>query len=400
MVTWLMHSSTQEFRRVSDTPVCIESTTLKVILGSQLTEDFNGPNQEGFGGYAHTAYNGQRSSSSHCFLRPISDRENLTVLTSTLTHRCLIDHKNTCYGIEVSNSSRIRKSKKSQKIFANEVVLCGGAINTPQLLLLSGIGPKRELEALGIHCNLHLPGVGKNLQDHLQVGITYNCKQPITLLRYQLTSWFEMRKWIRDPMSAPLVAASPVPVGGFSRIYPNDDIPNMQHHFVLAEVRDHGRKPFFKHRYGSHLCTLQPLSKGEITLKTSNPHDHPIINPKSLSNEQDLFDFVEAFKHTRKVFTQSALDDFNAGEYSPGNNIETDDEIATWLRQNLYTCYHPVSTARIGTDDMSVCDTNFKIKSIRGLRAADASVMPDLISGNTNAPTMMLAEMCAIEMQK
>lgn len=315
-----------------------------------------------------------------------------------MAHKCLIDDGNNCYGIEVSHGSRLRKSKKTQQIFANEVILSGGAINTPQLLLLSGIGPRNELENVGVDCKLHLPGVGKNLQDHLQFIMTYNCKQSVSLLKIQLTAAYELWKWKRDPSLSPLLSTTPIPVGGFDKLAISDAIPNMQHHFAAFHVRDHGRKPMWKHRYESHICTLQQLSKGEITLKSSNPFDHPLIDPKCLSVEQDLVDLVAAVKKSREVFNQPALDDFNAGEHAPGKHIQTDDEIKEWLKQNLETCYHPTCTARIGPDDMSVCDNDFKVKNISGLRVADASVMPDLISGNTNAPTTMLAEMCATEL--
>lgn len=365
-----------------------------------MNEDFNGGDVEGFGVYPTTTYNGHRSSTSRCFLGPIGDRPNLDILTSTLTHRCLIDNGNNCFGIEVSHSSRLRKSKRTRKIFAKEVILSGGAINTPQLLLLSGIGPKNELKAAGVDCKLHLPGVGKNLQDHLQFIITYNCRQSVSLIKLQATAPYEFMKWMRDPKLSPILGTSPIPVGGFGKLSPDDPIPNYQHHFVATHLQDHGRKPSFKHRFDSHICTLQQLSKGEIKLKSNNPFEPPVIDPMSLSDEQDLADLVVAFKHSRKVFNQPALDAFNGGEHSPGNNIQTDDDIAHWLRHNLETCYHPTCTARIGPDDMSVCDTDFKVKGISGLRVADASVMPDLISGNTNAPTMMLAEMCALEIKQ
>jgi len=371
-----------------------------VQSGSKVNEDFNGLDREGFGQYAHATFDGFSSSSGTKYLRdfmpPHSTRHNLDILTSTITHRCMIDDNLKCTGIEVStNDGGSESDQMFWKIFASEVILCAGAINTPQMLLLSGLGPRKELNNVGVQCKQNMPGVGKNLQDHLQTGIVYNCLKPATRNVKTMTLGLSLPSKLWRKSSSRELCTKPTPIGGFTKIYPTDATPTMQLYGVGEEAVDYGRAPSDRHRYSSYLATLQQHSKGEIKLRNQSAFSDPIIDPRSLTHEQDLHDFVAAFKKTRDVFNQSALDEFNGGEFSPGPQIETDEQITAWLRQNLHTSHHPVSTARIGLDDMSVLDTDFKVKGVEGLRVADSSAMPDLPSGNTGAASMMLAEMCA-----
>jgi len=289
------------------------------------------------------------------------------------------------------------RSTKTTPYFAGkEVILCGGAINTPQVLQMSGIGCGKRLRDAGVECAVHSPGIGQHLQDHLQFDVIYKCTQPVTA--WKLTTNFlpELYKWRMDSTSS-MLSSTVVPIFGFHKINDTDKVPSVQHHFLPAGMENHGRSAgACTHAIADHVCTLQQLSEGEVNIRSKNPHEAPAIDPNCLSHPADLPDLVSAVKLTRDIFQQEALDAYRGDERRPGISIQSDEEIAQWLKNDgLQTCYHPVSTCRIGLDDLSPLDSEFRVKGVDNLRVVDASAMPDLISGNTNAPTIMLAGLAA-----
>ncbi len=357
--------------------------------GYPRTYDVNGYRQEGFAAFDRNVYRGRRLSASRAYLSPIKGRKNLTVKTRAMVTKVLFEGKR-AVGVEV-----IIKGKK-QIIKSHEVILSGGAINTPQILQLSGIGNTPDLQSLGIPVIQHLPGVGSNLQDHLEVYVQYSCKQPVSQ-QPSLKIWrrpFIGANWLffrKGPG-----ATNHFEAGGFTRS--NDDVsyPNLMFHFLPLAIRYDGTGPKSGHGYQVHVGPMYSDSRGTIKIKSADPFEKPAIRFNYLSTERDRREWVEAVKIARNILTQKAMDPFNGGETSPGSTVSSDEEILDWVRKNGETALHPSCTAKMGTDAMSVVDPeSMKVHGVEGLRVVDASVFPYVTNGNIYAPVMMVAEKAA-----
>lgn len=352
-------------------------------VGYDLTDDFNGLHQRGFGYYQLTQKDGQRHSTAEAFLKPAKKRDNLTVWTKTLARKVLLKDKK-AIGLQVNKSGEVINISANK-----EIILSGGAINSPQLLMLSGIGVASELAQHDIACQHELPGVGKNLQDHLDVCLVQHCSQKITYDTIsEVLSGLKYVLFKQGPATSNVAEA-----GGFWQSpLSKDDRPDMQFHFVPAMLDDHGRNRLKGSGYTLHMCVLRPQSRGQITLNSSDPTEHPLIQANYLSHEHDLKLMIEGFKIQRKIFAAKAFDEYRSDEVFPGSDTQSDDQIIDFIRNKSESIYHPIGTCKMGIDEMAVVDHNLKVHGIEGLRVIDASVMPTLVSGNTNAPTIMMAE--------
>jgi choline dehydrogenase len=355
--------------------------------GFRLTQDFNGEQQEGFGLFQLTVKDGQRCSASAAYLAPAVKRSNLKVETGAHISRVLFDGTRAS-GIE------FRQGDQTVQVRAKrEVILSAGAIGSPQLLLLSGIGDKNYLQRFGIPVVAHLPGVGQNLQDHLDVKVQYKCTQPVTLYKHVDNPL----KMIRVGLQYMLLGTGPgrlqgLEAGSFIKSRPELEVPDLQMHLIDAPFSDHGRKVLRMHAFGVHVCALRPESRGFVALRSTDPNDAPLIQPNYLSAPNDLRTLREGMKIARRVVAQPAFDAYRGEELSPSKSVQTDDEIDDFIRRTAITIYHPVGTAKMGNDELSVVDATLRVKGVQGLRVVDASIMPTLVGGNTNAPTIMIAE--------
>ena len=357
--------------------------------GYPRTDDVNGYRQEGFAAFDRNVYRGRRLSAARAYLYPVIKRANLSVKTRAHVTKVLFDGT-TATGVEV-----VIKGKKH--IFnSREVILCGGAINTPQILQLSGIGDERDLAPLGIKMVHHLPGVGANLQDHLEVYVQYKCKQPVT--QQPITQF-----WRRPFIGAAWLffrrgpgATNQFEAGGFTRS--NNDVayPNLMFHFLPLAIRYDGTGDTRGHGYQVHVGPMYSDSRGWLKIKSSDPFEKPAIQFNYLSTNEDRREWVEAVKTARNILTQPAMADYNAGESSPGASVASDEQILDWVRKDAETALHPSCTAKMGSDAMSVVDPEtMKVYGVEGLRICDASVFPYVPNGNIYAPVMMVAEKAA-----
>ncbi|MFA7262184.1 MAG: choline dehydrogenase [Caulobacter sp.] len=356
--------------------------------GHPVTKDFNGFQQEGFGPYQFTIKDGERWSAAKAYLYPALKRPNLTCVTGARTSRLILEGK--CVtGVEYLVDGQ------TVTVSANaEVLVCAGAVQSPQILQLSGIGDPEDLTPHGIKVLHALPGVGKNLQDHLDVTLSwltknvqtaysYNkgFKQLLTGLNYLLfKKGFGRQNFLES--------------GAFLRSRPDLDRPDLQIHTVLAIMQNHGKTVIEKDGFTLHVCQLRPESRGRVGLRSADPNDDPTIFAGYLATEEDRRAIREGVRMARQVAAQAALAPYIEEEFEPGAAVQTDDEIDAWIRAKSETIYHPVGTCRMGAagDAQAVVDAELKVIGLEGLRVIDASVMPTLIGGNTNAPTMMIAE--------
>ncbi|HEY3006143.1 MAG TPA: choline dehydrogenase [Kribbellaceae bacterium] len=356
--------------------------------GHPLTDDVNGYRQEGFAAFDRNIYRGRRLSAARAYLHPVLQRPNLAVQTRQLVTRILFDGTR-AIGVEAVERGQLRT------IPAREVILCGGAINSPQLLQLSGVGDAAELGALGVDVVHDLPGVGENLQDHLEVYVQYACKQPVSV-QPALKKW--KRPWIgfqwlfrRGPG-----ATNHFEAGGFARS--NEDVryPNLMFHFLPIAVRYDGSAPAGGDGYQVHVGPMYSDAVGSVKITSRDPKVHPALRFNYLSTEQDRREWVEAIRVARSILTQPAMDPYNGGEISPGPEVQTDDEILAWVAKDGETALHPSCTAKLGVDELSVTDPlSMRVHGVDGLRVVDASVMPYVTNGNIYAPVMMVAEKAA-----
>lgn len=356
-----------------------------VSYGLHHNPDFNGAVQSGVGLYQVTQQNGLRHSSAAAFLAPVRHRPNLTLLTHTLTERVIIEHARTA-GVWVRTGGGA-----SRRIEGGEIILCGGAINSPQLLMLSGVGPADHLRDIGIPLVQDLPAVGENLQDHLDICTLTRCTQPITYDKVNVLA-AGLQFWLTRQGVGTSNAAEG---GGFQRSrYATDSRCDMQFHFVPALLDDHGRGRLPGYGYTLHACVLHPQSRGRIRLRNANPAEHPRIHANYLSDSAgfDLKRMIEAARVSRAILSQPAFQPWRGAEIFPGAQATTDADLADFVRSKAETVYHPVGTCRMGRDPHSVVDSHLRVRGISGLRVADASVMPEVPSGNTNAPTLMIAQ--------
>ncbi|MEV6444060.1 choline dehydrogenase [Amycolatopsis sp. NPDC051716] len=358
--------------------------------GYPRTDDVNGYRQEGFAPFDRNVRKGRRLSAAGAYLHPVMDRPNLTVKTRAFVSQILFDGTR-AVGVEYAQGRGV-----PAEVYGKEIILCGGAINTPQLLQLSGVGNAADLEKLGIDVVKDLPGVGENLQDHLEVYIQYTCKQPVSMQP-------SLAKWKRPYIGAQWLFLRSGPAatnhfegGGFVRS--NDDVkyPNLMFHFLPVAIRYDGSAPTEGHGYQVHVGPMYADTRGSVKITSTDPRQHPAIKFNYLSTENDRREWVEAVRVARKILNQPALEPYNGGEISPGPSVETDEEILDWVAKDAETALHPSCTTKMGVDDMSVVDPEtMRVHGTEGLRVVDASVMPYITNGNIYAPVMMTAEKAA-----
>jgi choline dehydrogenase len=357
--------------------------------GYAVTADMNGFQQEGFGRMDMTIHQGRRWSTAVAYLRPALTRPNLAVEVGALATRVLFEGGR-AVGVEYVQRGRTLTARAGR-----EVILAGGAINSPQLLLLSGVGPADHLREHGIAVIADLPGVGQNLQDHLELYVQYECTRPITLhgvfrpdrmLRIGI-EWLLFRTG--------LAASAHLEAGAFIRTGPEVEHPDLQHHFLPSVVLDHGRVRSDRHAFQAHVGPMRPTSAGWIRLASADPRTHPLIQPNYLATEQDRREMRDAVRLTREIFAQPAFDPYRGPEMAPGAAIRSDSEIDVFVRARADSAYHPSCTCAMGTGPTAVVDPQARVHGLAGLRVVDASIMPSVVSGNLNAPTIMLAEKAA-----
>ncbi|SAL53820.1 glucose-methanol-choline oxidoreductase [Caballeronia udeis] len=356
--------------------------------GVPYNPDFNGADQYGVGFYQVTQRNVRRSSTAFAFIYPALKRKNLTVETQARVTRVVVENDR-AVGIEV-----VREGKSSSETIRakREVVVSAGAINSPKLLLLSGIGPADELRRSGISVKLDLPGVGKNLQDHMDVYCCARLNAPVSY-NGQDRGLAPFKHALQFLMFGTGAVSSNVCEGGaFVSTTGENDWPDIQMHFLPAYVIDHGRVRVAGHGMTLNTAYLRPESRGEVTLASSNPIDDPLIDPRYLSAEADWRHSIEGFKMAREILSQSTLRSITTEEHLPGSGVRTDEEIRSYIREWAKTDFHPAGTCKMGTDDKAVVDSDLKVHGIAGLRVIDASIMPTVVSGNTNASSIMIGE--------
>jgi choline dehydrogenase len=354
--------------------------------GYTRTQDVNGFRQEGFGPFDRTIRHGRRLSAARAYLRPAMSRPNLTVRTRALAHRV------TFSGTRVTGVEYRWRGQRHHAA-AGEVISCGGAFNSPQLLELSGVGQSARLRALSLDVVADLPGVGENLQDHLECYIQYACRQPVSMQPY-------LRWWRWPAIGAMWLfrragpgATNHFEGGGFVRS--NDDVgyPNLMFHFLPLAVRYDGSAPAGGHGYQVHVGPMSSDARGSVHIGDTDPTHHPLLRFNYLSTEQDRREWTQAVRVARTILNQPALAPFNAGELAPGPGVESDEEILRWVARDAETALHPCGTCRLGTDGDSVVDPRtLQVHGVDGLRVVDASLFPYVTNGNIYAPTMMVAE--------
>jgi choline dehydrogenase len=360
--------------------------------GYPLTEDVNGYRQEGFAAFDRNVHKGRRLSAARAYLHPVMSRPNLEVQTFALTTKILFEGGR-AVGVEYSRPDRRTRTARGA-----EVILCGGAINSPQLLQLSGVGSAGDLRSVGIDVVHDLPGVGENMQDHLEVYIQHSCTQPVSMAPY-----FEMKNRPKVGLEWLLRKSGPgatnhFEAGGFVR--GNDEVkyPNLMYHFLPIAVRYDGTLPpgGGGHGYQVHVGPMYSDVRGTCKVVSTDPRKHPALRFNYLSTENDRKEWVEAVRVTRSILSQPAWADFDGGELSPGKEVATDEQILDWVAKDAETALHPSCTCKMGTDDMAVTDPlSLKVRGLEGLRVVDASVFPYVTNGNIYAPVMMTAEKAA-----
>jgi choline dehydrogenase len=357
--------------------------------GYALTDDVNGYRQEGFAPFDRNVHRGRRLSAARAYLHPVMSRPSLTVTTRALVTRILFAGRR-AVGVEYRHRGAVRQAH------GGEVIVCGGAINSPQLLQLSGVGPPAVLAGAGVPVRAGLPGVGENLQDHLEVYIQHASRQPVSVA--------PALKWRNRPLVAArwlLGRSGPGATnhfegGGFARS--NEDVayPNLMFHFLPIAIRYDGSAPAGQHGYQVHIGPMNSDARGSVRITSPDPAVHPAIRFNYLSTAQDRREWVEAIHVARRILSQPAFGPFNAGELSPGPRVATDEEILAWVARDAETALHPSCTCRMGTGELAVVDpASLAVHSLDGLRVVDASVMPYVTNGNLYAPVMMIAEKAA-----
>ena len=358
-----------------------------LACGHSANRDFNGAQQEGIGFYQVTQKNSARCSTAAGYLRAARGRANLSVLTRAQTQRVLFDGQR-AIGVDYRHRGRLVRAE------AREVILCGGTINSPQLLMLSGIGPADHLREHGIRVQQNLSGVGKNLQDHLDICTLQHCTKPVSYDRLNDLAVLVQYLTRRDGPGTSNIAEG----GGFIRTrHATDARCDLQLHFIPALLDDHGRHRLPGYGYTLHACMLRPQSRGAISLKSADPAAKAVIQANYLSDAQgyDLKMLIEGVKLSREIFAAKAFDAYRGEEIFPGDAVQGDADITAFIRRKAETVYHPVGSCRMGNDDAAVVDSELRVRGVAGLRVVDASVMPNLPGGNTNAPTIMIAEKAA-----
>ena len=351
--------------------------------GMPVNPDFNGESLEGAGFYDSTTKGGSRWSVARGYLDPVRARPNLTIRTDALVERVVFEGRRAA-GVRLASG---------ETIAAREVILCGGAVNSPQILMLSGIGPAAHLREQGVEVVQDAPEVGGNLQDHLDVILQWRCTQPVSqnaqaAVHRQIAT---LLHWLWKKGGA--ASYIPTPAGAFLLTRPGLAAPDIQIHFVAARVAPHGSGGITpEHGFQMHVCQLRPESRGTIRLASTNPKAHPLIDPNYLSAPADLEVLLAGIAAARRIAEAPALSAYRGSKFWPGDDVRDREALVVAIRDWAETIYHPVGTCRMGGDPASVVDPELRVRGVDGLRIVDASVMPTLVSGNTNAPTIMIAE--------
>jgi len=358
--------------------------------GYPLTDDVNGYRQEGFARFDRNIHRGRRLSAARAYFHPVRHRKNLSVETLALATRVRF-HGKRAVGVDYLRGGRLHRS-----VEAGKVILCGGAINTPQLLQLSGVGDEKLLREQGVDLVHHSPGVGENLQDHLEVYIQYAAKQPVSIapgLRWRARPGIAYQ-WLFHRRG--LGATNHFEGGGFVRGNDEVDYPNLMFHFLPVAIRYDGSSPTKGHGYQVHIGPMYADTRGWVRIRSRDPKVHPSMQFNYLSTPTDKREWVEAVRVARDILNQPAFAAYNDGELSPGPSVETDEEILDWIRADAETALHPSCTTKMGVDDMAVVDpTTMEVHGMEGLHVVDASVFPYITNGNIYAPVMMVAEKAA-----
>ena len=358
--------------------------------GFELTDDYNGLKQEGFGAMEQTTHKGVRWSTANAYLRPALKRGNVS-LVNGFARKVVIENQR-AVGVEIEAHGQIQVVKARR-----EVILAASSINSPKLLLLSGIGPGAELQAQGIEVVSDRPGVGKNLQDHLEVYIQQKCIQPITL--YSHLNWISKgvigAQWLFTKTG--MGTTNHFEACAFLRSAPGVDYPDIEYHFIPVAIRYDGKAAAKSHGFQAHVGPMRSKSRGTVTLRSSDPNDAPKIFFNYMSHEDDWRDFRHCVRLTREIFGQKAFDPFRGEEIQPGAHVQTDDEIDDFLRSHVESAYHPCGTCRMGASDdrHAVVDSETRVIGVDGLRVADSSIFPRVTNGNLNAPSIMTGEKAA-----
>lgn len=378
--------------KVGNNPLFHAMIEAGVQAGYPRTDDLNGYQQEGFGPMDRTVTaQGRRSSTARGYLDQARERPNLTIVTHATTDRILFDGKRASgvsYLVGNANDTTVAHARR-------EVLLCAGAIASPQILQRSGVGPAGLLREFDIPVVQDLPGVGENLQDHLELYLQYACKEPVSI--YPATKWWNQpaigANWLF--LGKGLGASNQFEAGGFIRSREEFAWPNIQYHFLPVAINYNGTKGVQEHGFQAHMGSMRSPSRGRIRLKSRDPHAHPSILFNYMSHEQDWQEFRDGIRITREIMAQPALDPYRGREISPGAHVQSDAELDEFIRNHAETAYHPSCSCKMGEDEMAVVDGQGRVHGLQGLRVVDASIMPEIITGNLNATTIMMAEKIA-----
>jgi len=362
-----------------------------VQAGYPVNPDFNGPQQEGVGPYQVTHKNGERCSTAKAYLTPNMHRPNLQLFTGAHTTRILLERKR-AVGVEFVHDGHLKQLKCQR-----EVLLCAGALQSPQILMLSGVGDHQHLVENGIATQHHLPGVGQHLHDHPDVVQVVDAPKLTDLFGLSIKGGLNTLKGIlewRNQRSGTLTTNF-AEAGGFIKSLPNETSPDLQLHFVIGKLVNHGRTTVWGHGYSCHVCVLRPLSRGSVKLAGKDPMTNPLVDPNFFAVRDDMDRLIRGFRLARQILAQPALAQFGGRELAATAGAHTDDQIEQVIRNYGDTIYHPVGSCRMGSGALDVVDTQLRVHGLQGLRVVDASIMPRVVSGNTNAPVVMIAEKAA-----
>ncbi len=367
--------------------------------GERHNRDFNGADQEGIGAYQVTHRNGERFSAAKAYLTPHLGRANLQVITRALTTRVVtetVDGQARAVGVEYRADAGRGAVQTLRLKPGGEVLLSAGAFGSPQLLMLSGIGPAEHLRSHGIGVVHDLPGVGENLHDHPDVVMVVNAPKVTDLFGLSWPGTVNTARAIMEWRSTRtgMLTSNFAEAGGFIKSAPEEAIPDLQLHFVVGKLVDHGRKTVLGHGYSCHVCLLRPKSRGTLRLAGPDPQAAPLIDPAFLQDPDDTARLVRGFKRVREILQQPALARHGGTESATSSGARSDEQIEQFIRQHADTIYHPVGTCRMGpeSDPLAVVDAQLRVRGVQSLRVIDASVMPQVVGGNTNAPVIMMAE--------
>lgn len=366
-------------------PVFVEAARQ---AGHAANADFNAAEQEGVGLYQVTHRNGERCSAAKAYLAPARSRANLTVFTDVRVSR-IVSEGRRATGVEF-----IQAGSRQRLAATREVLLCAGALQSPQVLMLSGIGPGDELQRLGIAVVHDLPGVGRHLHDHPDVVQVFDAPHLKDLFGLSLAGAVRVVRGIFEWRRARsgMLTTNFAEAGGFIKSSADEPSPDLQLHFVIGKLIDHGRKAVFGHGYSCHVCLLRPKSRGRVSLASADPTAAPRIDPNFLAEPDDVRRLVRGFKAMRMILSQPALAGYAGRELAASAAARSDDEIEAFIRSHADTIYHPVGSCRMGPGPLDVVDPELRVHGMQGLRVVDASIMPRIVAGNTNAPTIMIAE--------